>query len=61
MNQITMEYANLKPLNNEELLNINGGKPTEKTGFWYDVTYYTTEAVIFVGKAFLNGAAAIKG
>lgn len=47
-----MEKLELKELKYHELIDINGGAPSPKTSFWYDVVYYASYGVRSIGKAF---------
>jgi hypothetical protein len=36
----------LTPLSELELISLNGGKPDEDTGFWYDAFYIITASIL---------------
>ncbi len=57
MKQFNLDKCNITVLNETQLLEINGGKPTASTSLAYDVFWTVTTVLLALGK----GAGSVHG
>lgn len=57
MKKIDLEKCNVVELNNSQLIEFEGGKPTAETSLAYDIVWGLTTVLLALGK----GACSVKG